>query len=245
MALEKWLLVPDTHVPYHDVKAFRLMLKAAKAAQIKNACILGDFIDCFAVSSHPKSPDRRLDLGYEVGATREALGEIEEVCTGGKNLYVDGNHEDRLERYLVDKAPALFGSVKLHKLLGLAERGWRHVRYKDHVSIGKLYITHDVGKAGKYAHYDALNAFQGNVVIGHTHRLGYTVEGTAKGKPHVGAMLGWLGDFEACDYMVRVRARRDWVHGFGVAYKEPNGCVHVTPIPIVNGKVVIEGRLIQ
>ncbi len=242
--LEKWLAIPDTHVPYHDAKAFRLMLRAAKSAGIKNVVILGDFIDCFSVSSHPKPPDRVLDLAVELDSTRELLGEVEQVITG-QRIYVAGNHEDRLQRYLVDRAPALFNTVKIDRLLGLADRGWKYVPYKDHTSIGKLYITHDAGKAGKHAHHDALAAFQGNVIIGHTHRIGYAVEGNAKGKPHVGAMLGWLGDVNAVDYMYRIRAKRDWAHGFGIIYKEPNGCVHVTPVPIVNGTVVVEGKLIR
>lgn len=243
-SLERWLLIPDCHVPFQDVAAFRLMLRAAKTCGVRNVAVLGDFIDCFSVSSHPKSPNRRLDLEEELEAGRAALSEIESVCTG-QRIYVAGNHEDRLERYLIDKAPALFNTVKVEKLLELSKRGWRYVPYKDHVKIGKLYLTHDAGKAGKQAHHDALNAFQGNVVIGHTHRIGYAVEGNAKGKPHVGAMLGWLGDVDAVDYLHRIRAKRDWAHGFGLMYKEPDGCVHIVPVPIVNGKCVVEGRLIR
>lgn len=242
--LEKFLLIPDCHIPYHDVRAFRLMLKAAKTIGVKNVVCLGDFADFYAVSSHPKSPDRRLDLEYEVDAVRSALDEVEAVCTGQKT-FIAGNHEDRLERYLVDKAPALFNTVKVNKLFGLADRGWKYVPYKHATTIGRLHLTHDLGKAGKYAHYDALNAVQGNVVIGHTHRLGWAVEGNVKGKPHVGCMLGWLGDFEKADYMFRLRALRDWSHGFGVAYKEKNGNVHLTPVPIVDGTVCLEGKLIR
>lgn len=242
--MEKWLLVPDCHVPYQDVKAFGLMLKAARAARIKNVVILGDFVDFFSVSSYPKPPDRRNDLAFEVEAGRLALDAVEDVCRG-RRIYIAGNHEDRLQRYLCDKAPALFNTVKVDRLLGLAGRGWSYVPYKSAAKIGKLHLTHDLGKAGKYAHYDALNAVQGNVVIGHTHRLGWAVEGNVRGKPHVGAQLGWLGDFNQIDYMHRIRAARDWAHGFGIAYVEANGNVHITPVPIVAGAVLVEGKLIR
>lgn len=243
MSLEKYLLIPDTHAPFHDVKAVNLMLRAAARAKIKNAVILGDFADFISVSSHSKRPDQR-DLQVEVDGVNALLDELGKVFTG-KKIYISGNHEDRLQRYLQDKAPELFKSVRVDKLLRLKERKWEFVPYKQHCQIGKLYLTHDAGRAGKTAHYDALNAFQSNVVIGHTHRLGYAVEGTARGKPHVGAMLGWLGDFAKVDYMHAVRARRDWAHGFGIAYFEPNGCVHITPVPIVNGKVIVEGQLVK
>jgi predicted phosphodiesterase len=244
MALEKYLLVPDCHVPYHNASAFKLMLKAARSARINNVVVLGDFVDFFAVSSYPKPPDRVSDLGVEVDAGRVALGELEAICRG-RRIYIAGNHEDRLQRYLVERAPALFNTVRVDRLLGLTSRGWDYVPYKSAAKIGKLHLTHDLGKAGKYAHYDALNAVQGNVVIGHTHRLGWAVEGNVRGKPHVGVQLGWLGDFNQIDYMHRIRAARDWAHGFGIAYVEPSGNVHVTPIPIVGGAVLVEGKLIR
>ena len=219
------------------------MLKAAKIARIRNAVILGDFADFISVSSHSKRPDQR-NLKTEVDGVNKLLDEFDSVLRG-RRIYISGNHEDRLQRYLQDKAPELFDTVHVAQLLSLKRRGWEFVPYKQHIKIGKLFLTHDAGRAGKTAHYDALNAFQGNIVIGHTHRFGYAVEGSARGKPHVGAMLGWLGDISKVDYMHSIRAKRDWAHGFGIAYIEPDGCVHITPIPIVNGKVVVEGHLVK
>lgn len=244
MTLEKWLLIPDSHVPYESKSAFNLMLRAAEALDIQNVAVLGDFADFYAVSAHPKSPGRKVDFQWEVDAVNERLDTLD-LTFSGRKKFIGGNHEFRLERYLTDRAPELFGTVEVSKLFGLKQRGWEYTPYKSHTKIGRLYLTHDAGKAGKNAHHDALTAFQGNVVIGHTHRIGYAVEGNAKGKPHVGAMLGWLGDPEQCDYMFRIRAARDWAHGFGVAYREPNDNVHVVPVPIVDNKVVIEGKLIR
>jgi len=221
-----------------------LALRAAKAIGVRRVALLGDFADCLSVSSHPKPPDRKLDLALELDAVDAALAEIEAVCDT-ERIYVAGNHENRLERYLAEKAPELFNTISIPERLRLKERGWKWVPYKDHIKIGKLFLTHDCGKAGPNAHRDAMNAFQGNVVIGHTHRLGYAVEGNAKGKPHVGVMLGWLGDVKAVDYMFRIRAARDWAHGFGIMYEEPNGHVHIQPVPIVNGRCVVEGKLIR
>lgn len=243
MTLEKWLLVPDTHVPYQSEKAFGLMLRAAAAAKIKNVCVLGDFADFYAVSSHPKDPGRKADLGWEVDQVCLQLDRLDSQFKGRKK-FIAGNHEQRLERYLTDRAPELFSTVKVERLFKLKERGWDYTPYKQHTKIGKLHLTHDCGKAGANAHIDAMNAFQSNAVIGHTHRVGYAVQGNAKGEPHVGAMLGWLGDPAQTDYMHRVRAARDWAHGFGIAYVERNGNVHLQPIPIVGGKVLIEGRLV-
>lgn len=241
--LDRWILIPDCHVPYHDKKAFGLMLKAARAAKIKKAVILGDFMDFMSVTSHVKGPDKADSLQWEVDCGNAVMDEVD--ATFDEVVFVEGNHCHRLVRYLSERAPALFSTVKLEKLFDFKGRGWKYVPYKKFHKIGKLHLTHDLGKAGKYAHYDAVASFQGNAVIGHTHRIGYAVEGSVRGEAHVGAMFGWLGDINQNDYMYDVRARRDWAHGFGVAYFEPDGCVHLVPVPIVNGKVVIEGKLVK
>ncbi len=157
--------------------------------------------------------------------------------------HVTGNC-DRLERYLMDKAPELFDVVKIPELFKLQERGWLYVPYKQSIKIAKVNFTHDTGKAGANAHVDALNDFQDNAVIGHTHRLAYAIKGNAKGEAHVGAMFGWLGDEKKADYMHRVKANRDWAKGFGIGYIDPKTqCTYLTPVPIVKYTCVVEGVL--
>ena len=243
--LERILLIPDCHLPYEDKNAFKLMLKAGKQFKPDHCIILGDFADFFSVSSHSKNPNRALKLKEEIDAVKIGLDKIRAL--GAKhNVFVAGNHEDRLERYLQEKAPELFNFISIPDLLKLKEKGFSYTPYKQSYRIGKLNITHDTGVAGRYAHYKALDTFQHNVLIGHTHRIGYTVEGNAQGERHVAAMLGWLGDVEEIDYMHRVKALKDWSLGFGIAYLDRStDAVYVTPIPIVNGTCLIEGKLIR
>ncbi len=242
--LEKILFIPDTHVPYHDKDAFNLMLKAGKAFKPNHVIILGDFADFYGVSSHSKDPNRALKLKEEIEATKEALNQV--IALGAKNnVFVSGNHEDRLERYLRDKAPELFNFISIPKILELKEKGFKYTPYKQAYKIGKLNVTHDTGVAGRYAHYKALDTFQHNIIIGHTHRIGYCIEGDAQGQRHLGAQLGWLGDVNEIDYMHQVKARKEWSLGFGTGHMDTKtGVVYVTPIPIINGTCLIEGELI-
>jgi predicted phosphodiesterase len=242
--LEKILFIPDSHFPYHDKDAFSLMLKAGKALKPDHVIILGDFADFYGVSSHSKDPNRALKLKDEVEEVKKALDQVIEL--GAKNnVFVSGNHEDRLERYLRDRAPELFNFISIPKILELKEKGFKYVPYKQSYKIGKLNITHDTGVAGRYAHYKALETFQHNIIIGHTHRIGYCVEGDAQGQRHLGAMLGWLGDVNEIDYMHQTKARKEWSLGFGTGHMDTKtGVVYVTPIPIINGTVLLEGKII-
>jgi hypothetical protein len=141
-------------------------------------------------------------------------------------------------------APAVFSMLKIEKLLRLKERGWHYTPYQRALKIGKLHVTHDEGNAGAQAHERARATFEGNVVIGHTHRMGYSTRGNAKGTAHVGAMFGWLGDLSQIDYMHRVRAQQ-WQLGFGVGYLLNSGAVHLQPVPIIEGACVVGGKLIR
>ena len=241
--LEAGIIVPDCHIPNHDERAWSLMLRVAQHIKPKHIAILGDFADGETLSAHaPTKPGTR-DFQDEVESVQRALSQLD--ATGAVNkIYVCGNHEFRLDRYLMENAPGLFRSVKWQALLGLKERGWKWVPYRKSTTIGKLHLTHDTGTAGINAHRTSAVAFGGSAVIGHTHRMSYEVRGRFDGVPYLAAMLGWLGDAEkAADYMHEAKAS-EWVHGFGVFYMEPaSGIVHLQPVPIVNGRCVVNGRL--
>ena len=243
--LERILFVPDMHVPYEDKRAVELMLKAAREFKPDRVIILGDAADFFSVSSHSKDPNRALKLDVEIAAVKKRLRQIKEL--GAKsNIFIAGNHEDRLTRYLMDKAPEMANLISIPGLLELDKIGFEYVPYKEHYKFGKLYMTHDVGQAGRYAAHKALDTFQHNTLIGHTHRLGYLVEGNAEGEAHLGAMFGWLGDTKSADYMHQIKAKRDWAHGFGIGYLDPTtGFTYVTPIPLIEYTCVVEGKIFK
>jgi predicted phosphodiesterase len=241
--LERIFIVSDVHSPFHNRQAWRLVMDALADFKADVFVSLGDFMDCFSVSSWSKSPERVLSLREEVEQASGLLDEIDARTPGARRVWVDGNHEDRLQRYMNEKAPELFGLVSIPSLLHLEGRGWEHVPYKQSTKIGRLNLTHDVGSAGRYVAHKALDTFQANVATGHTHRLGYVVEGDATGDTHVSHMLGWLGDVEQIGYMHRVKALREWALGFGYGYIDrATGNVHLIPVPIVAGTCVVEGR---
>jgi metallophosphoesterase superfamily enzyme len=243
--LEKILVIPDTHVPFEDGQAFAVMMAAARILRPDTIVFLGDFADFMSVSFHPKELHRRgYTLKEEVDAVNARLDQIQ-ALGASRVVFIKGNHEYRLERYLTEKAPSLFGLVSTVDLFRLNERGWECVEYRKHLKIGKMHFTHDVGHAGIYAHRQSRMAFEGNVVIGHVHRCVMEVAGTAKGPAHVGIALGWLGDKAQIDYMHEAKAAQ-WTLAFGVAYHERDtGNVHVVPVPIVDYRCVVEGQIVD
>ena len=82
-------------------------------------------------------------------------------------------------------------------------------------------------------------------MVGHSHRAGVVYQGTVRGESHVGVNQGWLGDPVAADYVHLDKARRDWQHGFAVAYIEKNGNAHAQFVPIIGRSAVVDGKLIR
>ena len=243
--LEPMLFVPDTHRPFHDKRAWRLMLKAAKALKPEILVCLGDLADFYAISSHSKNPSRATSFDQEIDDVNVGLDELDALGAKRKE-FIAGNHEFRLERYLADRAPELNGMVSIAKAFRLKERGWTYTPYKAHTRIGKLYLTHDVGVAGRNAVFKALDTYQHSVATGHSHRLQYIVEGNAIGEYKVSCLFGWLGDARAVDYMHQVNVRKNWALGFGIGYHNPkNGVCYVTPIPIIKYTCVVNGQLFE
>ncbi len=244
--LESVVFIPDCHHPYVDQNAWQLALKVVRKVQPKVIVILGDFSDCLPVTGHGLDGPLRYSLLAEISAARHALKELEEAAGPqlDRKIFIEGNHETRLNRYIMQRAPELHGMVDIEKSLGLEESGWEFYPYKTTCQLGKLHITHDTGKAGKNAHRSAALAYMGSSIIGHTHRMAYEVTGTFDGTPYLGAMFGWLGDRKAANYMHEVGAA-EWVHGMGVGYIEwGTGIVHVQPIPFVHNKCVVAGELV-
>lgn len=238
-------IIPDVHVPFHDKRAWKLMLKVVEARKPQVCVILGDFGDFYSVSSHQKNPAKRnLLLLDEVAECNLALDELTRVLPKSCEVhFIQGNHEERLDRYIASRAPDLFGLCDTKALFKIAERGWHYTPYRAHVKVGKVYYTHDTGKAGASAHTQAERAFSDNAVIGHTHRMAFTVQGNTRGSPHVAAMFGWLGDINAAEYMHQINARRDWTLGFGTGWMRDDGVTYLQPHPIVGYTCCVDGKL--
>jgi len=241
------LFVPDLHAPYHDRKAWALVLQAARLLKPSYVHLAGDMIDCYAVSQHEKSLNRLQDFKYEIDGANEALDELAAAAKGATFIYTEGNHEYRWPRYLSAMAPQagrLPGS-SMKDLLRIKERGWIWVPYREFYKLGKLYLTHDLEKSGVNAVRQALSDAQASIVIGHLHRMSVVYGGDAMGNTHVAACFGWLGGREDVDYKHRLRANREWQLGFGVGQLLESGNVHLSAVPIVDYECVVAGKLLR
>lgn len=243
--LSKAFILPDIHVPFHDKKYFRLMLKILAAGKYDTLIILGDFIDCWSVSRHSKDPRRKLLLADELKMGKAALWAISKAA--GENckiVFIEGNHEHRLTRYLQDRAPELVGLVSVPEALGFRELGIKFIPYRDHWKYGKIFFTHDLDFAGRNAVFRNLDSAQHSIGVGHTHRACITYEGSAVGKSHISATYGHGLDLNTIDYKHKIKAHRDWHQAFGEArIEQGTGYTYTQVVPVINYRVCLNGEL--
>lgn len=241
-ATERILFVPDTHVPYHDRAAWGVMMQCARRVKPTQVVILGDFLDFYQASDHEKNPQRCTSIRHDVDMANALLDELDALGASVK-LYIEGNHERRLTRYLTTRAPALLDSIRLPDLLRLGDRGWSWTPYHQHARVGDVWVTHDTGHAGAWAHQRSGADFMGSTVIGHTHRLATVAFGNSLGQRFQSCMFGWLGSVPDADYLPAAKRMRDWSHGFGLGWQVGEH-VHLQAVPIVGYEAVIGGEVV-
>jgi len=235
----KIIVIPDTHAPYHDKAAYDLAIRAIKAVKPSHIIVIGDFADCYSVSSHSKNPSRIANLKDELSTARNELKRL--TYLADELVFTEGNHENRIERYLCDKAPELYGTVSAQELLGCDSPAWLWRPYRTLYKLGKVTYTHEVGHWGKYATHASLAAFGGNIVFGHSHRGGLAFDGNMRGDRHFALNVGWLGDSSSIDYAHRSQIR-SWMLGLGYLEMDQRGNAWAGFCPMINRSIIIGGK---
>jgi predicted MPP superfamily phosphohydrolase len=242
LKLQRVAIIPDTHCPYHDKRAWKLLIKVLKKWRPRIIVIQGDFGDFYTVSDFSKDPRRVLNLEWEIDEVNKLLDEIQEL--GAEQvIFISGNHEARLDRFIQKRAPELHGLVSIKAAFRIKDRGWVYVPYRDHYKLGKVYITHDVNATGRNAVHKIIDTYQHSAITAHTHRIGYAVEADGLGQPILSATFGWLGDLSKVDYQHKILATKAYVLGFGVGYLDEDGLLFANPVPIIKYRCLVEGKV--
>lgn len=239
--LYKRIYVPDCHFPEHDGRAFQILLSFMHDFKPDEVVILGDFFDVSCVSSFDKDPrrDHRFlsdELAYGISYVKQ----LDSLYPNTSFVFLEGNHETRIKRYLFSNAPKIADRIDMKQILGIPER-WRYLSYgqNGHYRHGDWVATHGT-VFNKHVASSMVMKYGTNVIFGHVHRIQEHYYTKFNGEVLKAVSPGWLGDVTKADYIKDVA---DWQHGFAVGYFKKNGEGFVQPIPIIKHQAVIEGRL--
>jgi predicted phosphodiesterase len=220
------MAMPDLHTPYESKPAWRAFLAGLGTVQPDELVVLGDFMDTKAPArwSKGRAAEYAGDLAWEIENAKARLAEVRDVYPEGRVSFITGNHENRINTYLHQWAPALVGVMPaLPELLDFEGFGVDHVAgYNQTYKLGTDVIAIHGNKLSSTLNASGQSAFKErmrhgvSVVQGHTHRLGlgYDTQGS---KTRFWLEAGCLCDIKKMEYL-DYQGVANWQLGCGVLY---------------------------
>lgn len=232
------LILHDIHAPYHNAMALTLALRYGHEHGIDTIIFNGDTIDFYGISRFSKKPNKP-SLKDELEMTRTILERIRDKFGDIKIIWKDGNHDERLEKYIADKAPELYDiheRPSIRTLLGLDKLRIDYVTDKRIIKVGKLNVIHGheiMSGAGavNLARAVRLKA-NANVMFGHFHKtqedISTNIEGETIGSWAVGCL---------CDLSPEYMPINGWNLGFAHVEVANDGQFEVHNKKIIGGQI--------
>lgn len=214
----------DAHFPFHDPRVINILYQILDYTNPGIVVDHGDTIDCTEISKYPKDPYNRIGLKEEIRLGAEHFGTVHALTPDADHVWLEGNHEERLQRLVWGLAenraageiltlPAVKEALSWPSLLGIGELGWEAVPYPGHkLLFNKLILCHgekvrkDSGSSEKAEH----DHYGKGGISGHTHRIGYF------GKRDYDGEQGWWGLGCCCLIRADYTSFPNWQQGFAV-----------------------------
>ena len=215
----KVLIVNDTQFPFADYKTLLPVGKFwndfAPDLEIYN----GDTLDFYGCSDFSKNPSRLFNLQDEIDETHRWLAGRAEANPDARRILIQGNHEDRLRRWLWKKGPELSSlrSLEFDSLLRLDELKMESLPYMSAVDFLGYRVEHGWKASGgdtpypiNVSRYMATKTGSSGL-CGHTHRASVYCWTNASGT-HSYTENGCLCSMESMEYA----ANPNWQQAFSI-----------------------------
>jgi predicted phosphodiesterase len=244
MDFQRELFLCDLHFPDVDYNALETMFSYCKSKRFTYVILGGDLVDFKAVSNWLIEPDLR-SLKNEIEQLEDFLQLIRDRFKKSKIVYIEGNHEERLTRYLYSRAPELhkLPALEIENLLKLPEKRIQIVRNKQNrienkptFSISGLFhlhghevkITSNVINPAKIMSEKT----RSSCIFGHHHRSSeWTITDLNKRTYH-SVSVGCL-----CKLSQDYSTYNNWNHGFAIVEYQ-NGAFKIHNKKIIGNEVL-------
>jgi predicted phosphodiesterase len=172
----KTAVLCDIHFGVHDKQALTAAIQYARSEGVQNIVLNGDVIDGARISRHPKNPNMPKFLD-ELEIAKIFLKGLRADFPNARIVFKAGNHEDRLEAYLMGNAPEAVELITWPALLGLTKLGIEFASTTQFMRIAETHIIHGhevkVGGGVNPARALLLKTFE-TTVMGHVHKTTFS-----------------------------------------------------------------------
>ena len=232
-------MLSDVHVPYHNIPALTAAITWAKERNPDTILLNGDTIDFYMISRFGKDPKKR-SFGGELQSFAELIAALRSEFPSARIIFKDGNHEERYNHFLYQKAGELIGveEFSLENILRKRAGDIEYITNKRIIKAGDLNIIHGHEFAGGV--FSPVNIARGlflkakvSAIQGHNHQTSEHTETDMNGRITTTWSVGCLSDLHP-EYM----PMNKWNHGFAFIEVEGNGDFQVHNKRIHKGEVL-------
>jgi predicted phosphodiesterase len=232
------LVLSDIHIPYHSIDSLSAAFDYAKKEKPDAILLNGDTLDFFQLSRFCKEPGKR-SFAHELSAFKEFFDVLNKTF-GAKIYFKLGNHEERYNHFLWQKAGELDGvnEFKLEEIIKARAEGIEVIGDKRIIKAGELDIIHGHEFGGSV--FSPVNIARGlflkakvSAMQGHNHQTSEHTESNMNGKITTTWSLGCL-----CELHPAYLPINRWNNGFAVVDVSDNGEFEVRNKRIHKGKVL-------
>ncbi len=232
-----WLVLGDTHFPMHDKATIEHAFREARDKNVAGVLLNGDIMDMFTLTPFRREPTKE-GLTDELDCARQALGWMRSRLPKARFVYREGNHDYRLRRYVIERAPLLYDlpALQLQNLLELEKVGIEWVQDKAKVYLGKLITLHGHELRKGEGVNPARLAFLRTtctVMVSHHHRSSEHLQGSLDDKQYASWSIGC-----ACYKHPDYDPYNQWNHGYAMVEIASDGWYSVHNRKIIEGRVV-------
>jgi predicted phosphodiesterase len=214
----KAAILSDIHLGIHDKQAITSALTYLKKERIDFLILNGDTLDSTEISTHPKNSKTPKYL-HEVTLAKSLLSAIAIDFPHTKIYFKEGNHEDRLQRYIMANAEALDGIVDLPKILDLEAKGIGYVESLRYMIVNNIHVFHghEIRVSGTNAARKLYDRTAHSSLMGHVHKIGHFVKKGTDGIYRDAFTTGCL-----CKLSQGYMMHSDSQHGFAIIERDGN-----------------------
>lgn len=225
------VVASDFHVPFHDPKAINAFVRYLKELTPGVVVLNGDLLDMYMLSRFTKGEGR--NPYEEIEILRTILKDIREAVPFSDIYYTIGNHETRLEKCILSKAPELASLIEdVFNILKLSDfniKGCASLTLNN--SVVFKHGTLLGSKSGLSAIKEMENAYMSGCT-GHTHRLAKVIARKA------GRKFFWIETGCLCSLEPEYMIEPNWQQGFASLQFAGGKVVHSEIVEIEDGAVL-------
>lgn len=258
MSITRTMVINDAHIPFHDPKlididASGLVLDILEDLKLDRLIINGDLLDMYNVNSHgPKHPDILSTLEDELYAGLEFFKNLRKKFPALEIVFLFGNHEWRLDRFLLQHAKQFFSLLSVENFLQLKEYNIEYYEYQVPYQLENTncYIVHSPPSYGvNGARTSLLKKMDQDYIYGCTHREQKACLTASSGTVYTAYFNGWLGSTTLTPEHKRVysyaKGHESWQQCFCIVTVVDGKEHHINQYSIRNNRVVVDGFLYE